>query len=79
MDLSLRRSFAIRERIRLEISADASNVLNHTQYNGNFSGGLGNTVLSGATTGYGTSTTYGTFGVGTFDPRQITMHARVIF
>src|SRR5882724_10878514 len=79
MDLSLRRSFAIRERIRLEISADASNVLNHTQYNGNFNGGLGNTVLSGATTGYGTSTTYGTFGVGTFDPRQVTMHARVIF
>jgi hypothetical protein len=79
MDLSLRRSFAIRERIKLEISADASNVLNHTQYNGNFNGGLGNTVLSGATTGYGTSTTYGTFGVGTFDPRQITMHARVIF
>jgi hypothetical protein len=79
VDLSLRRSFSIFERVKLEISADASNVLNHTQYNGNFNGGLGNTVLSGPTTGFGTSTTYGTFGVGTFDPRQITMHARVIF
>src|SRR5258708_20207282 len=68
MDLSLRRSFAIRERIRLAISADASNVLNHTQYNGNFSGGLGNTVLSGPTTASGTSPASATSSVGTSHP-----------
>jgi trimeric autotransporter adhesin len=79
LDMSLRRSFSIREQIKLQISADATNVLNHTEYSGNFSGGLGNTVLSGATAGYGTSATFGTFGVGTFDPRQITMHFRVTF
>jgi hypothetical protein len=79
VDLSLRRTFPIRERIKLQIAADATNVFNHTEYNGNFSGGLGNTILSGATAGYGNSTTYGTFGVGTFDPRQVTMHARVTF
>jgi len=79
VDLSLRRSFDLRESVKLQIAADATNVLNHTEYNGNFGGGLGNTVLSGPTTGYGTSTTFGTVGVGTFDPRQITMHLRVIF
>ena len=79
IDLSLRRTFSIRERVKLEISADATNVLNHTEYNGNYGGGLGSTVLSGPTAGYGTSTTYGTLGVGTFDPRQVTMHLRVIF
>jgi hypothetical protein len=79
VDLSLRRTFAVRENIRLQIAADATNVLNHTEYNGNFNGSLGCTVLSGPTTGYGTSTTYGTLGVGTFDPRQVTMHVRVTF
>jgi hypothetical protein len=79
VDLSLRRTFAVRERIKLQIAADATNVFNHTEYSGNFSGGLGNTILSGATTGYGNSTTFGTVGVGTFDPRQVTMHARVTF
>ncbi len=79
IDLSLRRTFSIIERVKLEISADATNLLNHTEYNGNYSSGLGNTVLSGPTAGYGTSTTYGTLGVGTFDPRQVTMHLRVIF
>ncbi len=31
VDLSLRRTFAVRERIKLQISADATNVLNHTE------------------------------------------------
>jgi hypothetical protein len=79
IDLSLRRTFAIREQVKLQVSADATNILNHTEYSGNFAGGLGNTVLSGATTGYGTSTTYGTLAVTTFDPRQVTMHLRITF
>jgi hypothetical protein len=79
VDLSLRRTFAVRERIKLQIAADATNLLNHAEYSGNFSGALGNTVLSGPTTGYGTSTTFGTLGVGTFDQRQVTMHVRLTF
>jgi hypothetical protein len=79
LDLSLRRSFALHERVKLQLSADATNVLNHTEYSGNFNGALGNTVLGGATSGYGNSTTFGTFPVAAFDPRQITMHLRVIF
>jgi hypothetical protein len=77
--MSLGRSFNVRGRIKPQISADATNVLNHTEYNGNFTGGLLSTVLSCATAGYGTSTTFGTLSVSTFDPRQITMHARVTF
>jgi hypothetical protein len=79
IDLSLRRSFNLYERVKLQISADATNVLNHTEYSANFNGGLGSTVLSGSTAGYGTSTTYGTLAVTTFDPRQVTMHVRVTF
>jgi hypothetical protein len=79
LDFSLRRSFSLHERVKLQLSAEATNVLNHTEYSGNFSGGLGNTVLGGATSGYGNSTTFGTFPVTTFDPRQITMHLRVVF
>ncbi len=84
VDLSLRRTFAVRERIKLQISADASNLLNHAELSGNFNGGLGNTNLTnnpaaGLIPGLGNSATFGTVGVGSFDPRQVTMHLRVIF
>ena len=69
----------MREKIKLQISADATNVLNHTEYNSSYGGGLVNTTLTGSTIGYGTSTTFGTLPVAAFDPRQVTMHVRVIF
>ncbi|HKE24614.1 MAG TPA: hypothetical protein VKB88_19765 [Bryobacteraceae bacterium] len=84
VDLSLRRTFPIKERLRLQLAADATNMLNHTELNGNFSGSFGSTTLSnspaaGWIPGMGTSATFGTVGVGAFDPRQITMHLRVQF
>ncbi|HWC95942.1 MAG TPA: carboxypeptidase regulatory-like domain-containing protein [Candidatus Sulfopaludibacter sp.] len=84
IDMSLRRTFAIRERIKMQISADATNLLNHAELNGAYSGGLGNTNLTnnpsgGLIPGYGNSATFGTVGVGTFDPRQVTMHVKVLF
>jgi hypothetical protein len=84
VDLSLRRMFAIRERVKLQIAADASNLLNHAELSGTFNGGLGSTNLAnnpsaGLIPGYGNSTSFGTIGVGTFDPRQITMHVKVVF
>ena len=42
------------------------------ELNSNYSGGLG-------IPGYGNSSSCGTIGTGTFDPRQIVMQARVIF
>lgn len=47
VDLSLRRTFVVRENIHLQVAADATNVLNDTEYSENFSGSLGSTVLSG--------------------------------
>jgi hypothetical protein len=84
VDMSLRRTFPIREWLKLEFAADATNLLNSAEYNGNYNGGLGNTNLSnnpsaGLTPGYGNSSTFGTVGVGTFDPRQITTHLRLQF
>jgi hypothetical protein len=88
VDFTLRRTFPVTERFKLEVAAEASNLLNHTEFNGSnntgFVGSLGspnlvNNAGAGLIPGLGTSSTYGTMGVGTFDPRQITMHARVVF
>jgi len=84
IDLSLRRNFKIRERFTLEVAANATNVFNHTEFNGNFNGNLGSTNLlnnpsAGLIPGYGTSSTFGTLTNSTFDPRQIMMQARIIF
>ncbi|MBT9332434.1 TonB-dependent receptor [Paracidobacterium acidisoli] len=84
VDFSLRRSFPVTERISLQVSAEASNLLNHAEFNGSYTGSLGSPNLvnnpgGGLIPGLGTSSTYGTLGVTTFDPRQITMHARVVF
>jgi hypothetical protein len=85
MDLSLRRQFSIRERIKLEIAANATNVLNHTQFTGGTNiGTLGGTNLTnnpaaGLLAGYGNGGGYGAFTNATFDPRQIMMQARVVF
>ena len=43
IDISLRRDFPIAE-YRLEVGVDVMNVLNHTQFNGAYAGGLGGTV-----------------------------------
>lgn len=76
IDLSVRREFPIRERMNLEFAADATNILNNTQYNGNYTGGLGNTNIG--TTG-GTSSSFGSMSLTTFDPRNIVMNLRLRF
>jgi hypothetical protein len=84
VDMSLRRTFQLRERVALEISADASNILNSAQYNSNYAGALGatnlvNNAARGLVPGMGASDTFGTIGLGTFDPRQVTMRMRLRF
>jgi hypothetical protein len=64
IDLSLRRTFKVRERISLEFAADATNLLNNTQLNGTYTGGLGNTQTAvnaarGLKPGMGDSDTFG--------------------
>jgi hypothetical protein len=84
VDFSLRRAFPIRERYRIEVSAEVSNLLNNAQYNGAYVGNLGSTNLtnnpsSGLIPGLGTSSTFGTLNLNSFDARQIQMHARLSF
>ncbi len=84
LDMSLRRNFPIRESMSLDISADFTNILNSAEYSGNYNGGLGGTNVTtnaakGLVPGMGSSDTFGTMGLGTFDPRQVTLHARFRF
>jgi trimeric autotransporter adhesin len=84
LDLSLRREFHIYERFNLQIAADATNLLNNTQLNGTFDGNLGSTntarnLAKGLVPGMGTSDTFGTISINSFDPRQIVMSARLRF
>ncbi|RZU42397.1 TonB-dependent receptor [Edaphobacter modestus] len=84
MDLSLRRAFPVRERYRIEISGEATNLLNNAQFNGAYVGNLGSTNLTnnpsgGLIPGLGTSSTFGTLNLNSFDPRQIQLHGRFIF
>jgi hypothetical protein len=84
IDMTLRRDIHLTERIRVEVSAEASNLLNHTQLSGNFNGNLGSTVVApnasrGLALGMGSSDTFGTIGTGTYAPREVVMNARVRF
>jgi len=83
IDLTLRRQFPIYERFKLEISALAQNFANHPEYNAQPSAGAGgtdtvNNPANGQIPGFG-SGGYGTYGMGTFDPRQIQLQGRIIF
>ena len=76
IDMSIRREFALPNALRLELAADAMNILNHTQFSGSYTGALGGTVTTanpalGLVPGMGNSNSYGTRGMGTYNPRQI--------
>ena len=82
--MSLRRSVRLRERISIEISAEASNLLNNSQQSGSFSGALGNTTVTpnaaiGLQAGMGSSDTYGTIGTSTFAPREVVINMKLRF
>jgi hypothetical protein len=91
VDMSLRRIFPIRESVSMEVSAEVANILNSTEYSGNYMGALGSTNVTtnaakGLKPGMGSLDTFGTLPLtnanGTslvFDPRQITMHVRIRF
>ncbi|MFB3777755.1 MAG: TonB-dependent receptor domain-containing protein [Bryobacteraceae bacterium] len=84
LDMSLRRNIRITERYNLELSAEAVNVLNHTQFSSSYSGALGDTntvtnASNGLKPGMGTSATFGTKGNSTFDPREVILNLRFRF
>jgi trimeric autotransporter adhesin len=84
LDLSIRRTIRLGDRLSVELGADMLNVLNHTQFNGQYIGNLGDTNLvsnpaNGQILGSGTANNFGTHNRLTFNPRQIMLHAGVRF
>lgn len=84
VDFTVRRTFPIKERFSVQIGAEISNLFNHPEFNSAYGGGMGNMNLtnnsaSGLVPGIGSSSGFGTAGVGTYDPRQVVMHAFVKF
>ena len=89
IDLSLRRTFRLHERLDLEFAANATNLLNNTQLAANYSGALGSTntavnAASGLQPGMGANgNSFGTLSLAStgsvYDPRQIVMSLRLRF
>jgi hypothetical protein len=84
VDFTLRRTFMVRENVKLQLSAEATNLLNQAQYNGTYSASLGNTLTTansarGQTVGQGSNDTFGTMGLGTFEPRNVTIRLLLRF
>ena len=84
IDMSLRRNIKVREKMSLEISAEAANLLNNSQQSGSYAGALGNTAVTpnasiGLQPGMASSDTYGTIGTGTFPAREVVMNMRLRF
>jgi hypothetical protein len=84
IDISIRREFVLQNALRLELGADAMNVLNNTQFSGSYTGALGGTVTTanpalGLVPGMGNSNSYGTRGMATYNPRQVMLRATLRF
>ncbi len=84
IDVSLRRSVKLKEKITVEMSLQASNALNHTELSGGYSGALGTTTVTpnpsiGLLPGMGSSSTFGTIGNTTYPAREIDVILRVRF
>jgi hypothetical protein len=82
LDLSIRRTVRFGRTMALDVGLDAMNVLNHTQFNGAYAGGLGGTNLvhnpaQGRIAGSASSANFGTRGMATYNPRQ--MQFRIAF
>jgi hypothetical protein len=83
-NLNLERTFKVSERVSVEFSAQLTNAFNHTQFRPNITGGLGgpNTIpnqLINVPVGALSSSSFGTHGPDTFDPRQMEFQLKVRF
>ncbi|MCX6594958.1 MAG: TonB-dependent receptor [Acidobacteria bacterium] len=87
VNMSLQKEIAIKERMGLQISAEASNLLNNTQFRPQLNGGTGATFTNvsaaqqaqGIRSGMVQNDNFGTWGMTTFDPRQIEIRLRLRF
>ncbi len=84
IDITLRRTIRLRERMSFEMSAEASNALNNPQMRGTYSGSLGSTTVTpnaalGLQPGMGNSDTFGTISTATYPPREVVLTLRLRF
>jgi hypothetical protein len=84
VDLSLRRTFPLTARFKLDITAAATNLMNSAEWNSSPNGAVGGTGVidnraGGQIVGLATGGSYGTLGTGTYDPRQIELVGRITF
>jgi hypothetical protein len=84
LNITLRRSFQVTERVAVDFQANATNALNYVNFQ-TYSMDLGaqNTTYPSSTNsplGSGTSSSsYGTHGLTTFDPRQLEFALKIRF
>lgn len=87
VNMSLQKQFAIRESVKLQISAEASNLFNNTQFRPSMNLNLGGTFTNvnaaqraqGIRPGMIQNDSFGTWAMSTFDPRQIELRLRIFF
>jgi hypothetical protein len=83
LNASVNRTFRLTERFALDFSAQSTNTLNHAEFRSGINGGLGAVNLlntAGNIPGTGQSGgSFGTYGMGTFDPREVVFELKVRF
>jgi hypothetical protein len=87
VNMSVQKDIPIAERIQLQFSAEASNLFNNTQFRPVMNTGLGATFTNvsaaqatqGIRPGMMQNDNFGTWGMSTFDPRQIELRLRLRF
>jgi hypothetical protein len=83
-NVSLQKDFRVTERVNMLFSAEATNLWNRAQFNGNVTAGTGNIFTNpnaarGQQVGMIQNENFGTWGLGTLDPRQIELRLRIRF
>ncbi len=87
VNLSVQKNVTIRENVRMQISAEASNFFNNTQFQPTLNAGTGGVAInptaaqtaSGIRPGMILNDNFGTWGMSTFDPRQVELRLRLFF
>jgi hypothetical protein len=87
VNLSVQKEFQLHERLNLQLSAEASNLLNSAQFRPELNAATSSlfTNVSPAQAAQGIkpgmiqNDSFGTFGMSTFDPRQIELRLRIRF
>ena len=83
-NMSIERTFRVKERFNVDFAAQFTNALNHTQFKPAMTMALGNTNVQlnsplGIQPGQGQSSNFGTRGNSTYDPRQVEAVLKIRF